>query len=79
YGAVPLPASVDVYAAAVLDASLRRRCAELGERIGQVAESASLAELVRVVGAEVVAVYELRNRRATVLAGLGMPVQEVAA
>lgn len=79
YAECPLAGSVGWYAGAVLDGALRRRCAVLGERIGQVAESASLAELVRVVGAEVVAVYELRNRRATVLAGLGMPVQEVAA
>ncbi len=79
YGAVPLPASVGYYAAAVLDGALRRRCALLGERIGQVAESASLAELVRVVGSEVVAVFELRNRRARVLAGLGMSVADMAA
>lgn len=79
YGAVPLPASVGFYAAAVLDGSLRRRCAELGERIGQAAETAALADLVALVGLEVGAVYELRNRRAAVLAGLFMPVEEVAA
>jgi len=79
YGAVPLPASVDFYAGGVLDGALRRRCALLGERIGQVAETASLAELVRVVGAEVIAVFELRNRRAAVLAGLGMSVADMAA
>ncbi|MGI8625590.1 MAG: DnaB-like helicase N-terminal domain-containing protein [Geodermatophilaceae bacterium] len=79
YAECPLAASVGYYAAAVLDGSLRRRCALLGERIGQIADSASLAELVRVVGAEVVEVFELRNRRAAVLAGLGMPVLEVAA
>ena len=79
YADCPLAASVGYYAAAVLDGSLRRRCALLGERIGQIADSASLAELVRVVGAEVVEVFELRNRRAAVLARLGMPVLEVAA
>jgi len=79
YAAVPLPGSVAVYAAGVLDAALRSRCALLGERIAQIAESAALAELVRVVGAEVLAVLELRNRRAGVLAGLGMTVEEVAA
>ena len=45
----------------------------------QVAASGSLTELIRVVGAEVIAVFELRNRRARVLGGLGMPVLEVAA
>jgi len=79
YGGCPLVASVGFYAAAVLDGSLRRRCAELGERIGQAAETAALAELVGLVGSEVIAVYALRNRRAEVLAGLGMPVEEVAA
>ncbi len=79
YAGCPLPGSTGWYAAAVLDGSLRRRCAELGERIGQVAETAALAELVRVVGSEVLAVCELRNRRAAVLAGLGMPVEELAA
>ncbi len=79
YGGCPLAASVGWYAGAVLDGALRRRCALLGERIGQVAESAALTELFRVVGSEVVGVYQLWNRRAAVLTGLGMPVQEVAA
>lgn len=78
YGGCPLAGSVGHYAGAVLDGSLRRRCVLAGERIGQVGESGSLAELVRVVGAEVAAVCELRNRRAAVLADLGMPVEELA-
>lgn len=78
YAGCPLAASAGHYAGAVLDGALRRRCAVLGERIGHVAETASLAELVRVVGAEVLEVYALRNRRAAVLAGLGMPVLELA-
>ncbi len=72
YGGCPLAGSVGFYAAAVLDGALRRRCAVLGMRIAQVAESGSLAELVRVVGAEVLEVFALRNRRARVLTGLGM-------
>lgn len=79
YAECPLPASVAYYAVAVLDESLRRRCVELGERIRQAGESASLAELVRVVGAEVHAVVQLRNRRAATLTGLGMAVEELAA
>ena len=79
YSGCPLAASVGWYAAAVLDGSLRRRCAELGERIGQAAETVALAELVGLVGSEVIAVCALRNRRAAVLAGLRMPVEQVAA
>jgi len=79
YAGCPLAGSVGHYAGSVLDGSLRRRCALLADRIGQVAASGALTELVRLVGAEVLEVYELRNRRAAVLAGLGMPVQEAAA
>ncbi len=42
YAECPLAGSVGFYAAAVLDQSLRRRCAVLGMRVGQVAESGSL-------------------------------------
>lgn len=79
YAECPLPAQVGYYAALVLDGSLRRRCSELGVRIGQAAETAALAELVGLLDAEVLAVAALRDRRAATLAGLGMPAEEVAA
>jgi len=79
YAECPLAGSVGHYANAVLDLALRRRCALVGARIAQVAESGSLTELVRVVGSEVLEVFALRNRRARVLTELGMPILELAA
>jgi replicative DNA helicase len=64
YGGCPLPASVGWYRLAVLDAALRRRCAELAARIGQAADHDSLDSLIELVDAEASAVQALRNRRA---------------
>jgi replicative DNA helicase len=78
YGSVPTAASVNYYAACVLDDSLRRRCAVAGERIAQAAERSSLAALVGTVGAEVVQVHQMVARRGQVLESLGLPIAEVA-
>jgi replicative DNA helicase len=66
YIAVPIPASVRHYAAGVLDAALRRRCSELAIRVGQAAERDSLDSLLVLIGTELAAVREVRQRRAAV-------------
>jgi replicative DNA helicase len=53
YAAVPVPASVKYYAAGVLDAALRRRCAEMTTRLGQAADRESTESLTDLVQAEV--------------------------
>ena len=52
YGACPVPASAPLYAAAVLDEALRRRCTELATRVAQAARAKPLDSLVALVAAE---------------------------
>lgn len=64
YGGCPTPASARFYATAVLEEALRRRCAELADRIGQAADSASLDVLPELVATEAREVLALDQRRA---------------
>ncbi len=63
YAACPLPAAWPVYAAAVLDGSLRRRCTVLATRVGQAAAGDSLDTLLALVGTELAAVQGVQQRR----------------
>lgn len=74
YGSAPTPAGWRFYAVAVLEESLRRRCAMLGARVGQAAEGEPLGSLLALVGHEVQAVREVQDRRA-VAAGDAVPAR----
>ncbi len=66
YAACPVPAAWRVYASAVLDESLRRRCTVLGTRIAQAANGESLNSLLALLAAEVAAVRAVEDRRTAV-------------
>jgi replicative DNA helicase len=64
YAACPVPAAWRVYAAAVLDESLRRRCTVLATRVGQCAEGGSIDALLALIGTEIAEVRAVHQRRA---------------
>ncbi len=66
YVSVPTPASWRFYALGTIDDALRRRCAALGSRVMQAAESCGLDVLIDVLDAECRTVRRLHDRRKSV-------------
>lgn len=64
YQDVAIPMSAPLYARAVLDEAVRRRCLEAGDRIRQAVESCGLEGLVELVQREADAVLALYKHRA---------------